>query len=111
MDLKGIRREAVTWINLAVNGDKWQTLMNTDMKLLISIKKTERYGIVVNTLDPYLGGPGFKYRSWRPAMLIEVFRGFRQSFQANADIILQPLPTTSFPVNFHSIIAILSTLV
>jgi hypothetical protein len=45
---------------------------------------TERRGRVVNTPASYLGGPGVKSRPKRPAILIEVFRGFPQFLQANA---------------------------
>jgi hypothetical protein len=47
--------------------------------------RTKRRGRVVNTPTSYSGGPGFDYRSRRPAILIEVFRGFPQSLQANAE--------------------------
>jgi hypothetical protein len=39
------------------------------------------------TPTSYSGGPGFDSRLRRPAILIEVFRGFPQSLQANAWIV------------------------
>jgi hypothetical protein len=55
---------------------------------LLSIKgKIERRGRVVNPPASYPGGPEFKSRPRRSAMLIEAFRGFRQSLQANAGIV------------------------
>jgi hypothetical protein len=39
--------------------------------------------------------PGFKSRPRRPAIVIDVFRGFPQSLQENAGIVLQISSTTS----------------
>jgi hypothetical protein len=47
---------------------------------------TERCGGVVNT-PSYSGGPGFDSWPWQQAILIEVFRCFPQSHQANAGIV------------------------
>jgi hypothetical protein len=44
-------------------------------------------GRVVNTPTSYLGGSGFDSRSQRPAVVIEVFRGFPQSLKANVGIV------------------------
>jgi hypothetical protein len=41
----------------------------------------------INTPPLYSGGPDFESRPRRPAMLIEVFRGFSQSLQASAGIV------------------------
>jgi hypothetical protein len=38
---------------------------------------------VVSTPTSYSGGPGFDSRPRRPAILIEIFRGFSQSLQEN----------------------------
>jgi hypothetical protein len=63
------------------------------MKLLISSHTaptsfyTERRGWVVNTPASYSEGPSFKIRPRRLAMLIEVFRGFTQSLQANSSLV------------------------
>jgi hypothetical protein len=38
---------------------------------------TERHGRMANTPASYSGGPGFKSLPRQPAILIEVFRGFR----------------------------------
>jgi hypothetical protein len=35
----------------------------------------------------YSGGPGFRYRPLRMAIVIEVFRGFSQSLHVNAGIV------------------------
>jgi hypothetical protein len=47
--------------------------------------------------------------------LIEGFRGFPQSLQANAGIVLKviprPLPDESFPIQHHSLIILPSTLI
>jgi hypothetical protein len=48
---------------------------------------TELRGRVINTPASYYGGLGFKSRTWRPAFLIEDFRSFLQSLQANAGIL------------------------
>jgi hypothetical protein len=48
---------------------------------------TERRGRVHNTPASYSGGLGFKSQHWRPAILIEGFRGFSQFFQANVGIV------------------------
>jgi hypothetical protein len=50
------------------------------------LKAVQIYGsyVVDNTPASYSGGPGFDSR---PAILIEAFRGFMQSIQANAGII------------------------
>jgi hypothetical protein len=48
---------------------------------LIQPTPTEHHGRVVNTPALYSGDPGFKSQSRRPAMLIEIFRGFIQSLQ------------------------------
>jgi hypothetical protein len=42
---------------------------------------------VVNTSASYSGGPGFKSRLRRPAILIEIIHGFPQSLQANAGMV------------------------
>jgi hypothetical protein len=41
---------------------------------------------LIGTPASHLGGPGFKSRPWRPAILIEGIRCFPQSHQANAGI-------------------------
>jgi hypothetical protein len=45
--------------------------------------KKNKLGRVVNTLASYSGGPGFKSRL--QTIYPEVFRGFPQFLQANAD--------------------------
>jgi hypothetical protein len=50
-------------------------------------QKTERRGRVANTHASYSGGPGFKSRPRRPALLTEVFRGFPQSLQVSDGIV------------------------
>jgi hypothetical protein len=47
---------------------------------------TEHRGRVVNT-PSYSGCPGFDSRSRQPPILIDDFRGFPQSLQANAGIV------------------------
>jgi hypothetical protein len=68
----------------------------------------ERRVRVVNTNTSYSGGPGFDCRPRRPAILIEVLRGFPLSLRANAGIVpkirSRPLPTKSFPTHNYSII-------
>jgi hypothetical protein len=53
-------------------------VFNTSMECL---------GRVVKAPTSYSGGPGFDSRPARAAILIEVFRGFPQSLQANAGIV------------------------
>jgi hypothetical protein len=48
---------------------------------------TERRGRVFNSPVSFSGGPGLKSRPGRPDVLIEVFRGFYQSLQANPGIV------------------------
>jgi hypothetical protein len=48
---------------------------------------TERRDQVVNTPASYLRGPGFDSVARRPAILIEIFRGFSQSLQENAGLV------------------------
>jgi hypothetical protein len=48
---------------------------------------TERRDRMVNTPASYVGGPGFKSRHRRPAILTEGFRDFPQSLKANAGIV------------------------
>jgi hypothetical protein len=48
--------------------------------------RTECRGRVVETPASYSGGPGFKSRPRRPAIVIHVFRGFPDFLQANAGI-------------------------
>jgi hypothetical protein len=64
----------------------YQNLQETpksDYNLLIN----ERRGRAVNTPTSYSGGPAFDSRSRGPAILIQGFRGFPQSLQANAGIV------------------------
>jgi hypothetical protein len=51
------------------------------------MSETERRGPVVNDPASYLGGPGFESQTRKPAILIEVFRGYPQSHQSNAGIL------------------------
>jgi hypothetical protein len=44
----------------------------------ISYTLTQRRGRVINTPASYLGGPGFKCRPLRPAILTDVLRGLSQ---------------------------------
>jgi hypothetical protein len=73
-----------------------------------------RPNIMVNTPASYSGGPRFKSRPRRQALLMEVFRGFSQFLQANAAMVPsfrpRPIPTTSFPIFHHSLITLSSTL-
>jgi hypothetical protein len=47
-------------------------------------KDTERRGRVLNIPASYSGGAGFDSRPQPPAILIDIFRSFPQSLQANA---------------------------
>jgi hypothetical protein len=49
--------------------------------------EAEHRGRVLNTPASYSGGPEYKSRLRRPAILIEGFRGFSQSLQANVGIV------------------------
>jgi hypothetical protein len=77
---------------------------------------SERRCRIVNNPASYSGGTGFKSRPRRTAILIEVFRGFPQSLQANAGIVglpvfwLRPLPNKSVPIHHHSLVTPLSAL-
>jgi hypothetical protein len=60
------------------------------MSLRLNISENsviERHGRVVKTPTSYSGGPGFDSRTRRPDILIEVFRAFPQSLQANVGIV------------------------
>jgi hypothetical protein len=67
----------------------------------------EPRGRVANTPDSHSGGPGFKTR--RPVILTEGFRGFTQFLQENAGIdskiMPRPLPFISFLI-YHSLVTL-----
>jgi hypothetical protein len=48
---------------------------------------TEHRCRIRNIPASYAGGLGFKSRSRQPAILVEVFRSFPQSLEANAGIV------------------------
>jgi hypothetical protein len=55
--------------------------------LMLRSRFTEHRDRVFNTAASYSGGAGFKPRSRKPFILIEVYRGFPQSVEANAGIV------------------------
>jgi hypothetical protein len=59
----------------------WKDMEGNGRGLILS---AERSDPVINTPASYSGDPGFKSRSRRPAILIEVFRCFPQSLQAHS---------------------------
>jgi hypothetical protein len=67
-----------------------------------SVLPTKCHGWVVNTPASYSGGPGFNSWPWWLAILIDVFRGFPQSLQAN--ITLKLGHDCFLPISFQFII-------